>query len=343
MESISRESSYELDMRVLHHNVRCHGLEIAKLGGGKATEILTNFCVAFLSETWRLQNSIQHAKDAAITGIDIALKRRTLSKYDLSQIIAKLGELFEATGDVETAADLYSEVATFYCRDDSNFDLMLVTFRNINFYNTGLAYRNCRNWTKSEEHFIQAWHHSYKMTGSVDENIFSSTLILYLMIEGKQTGNYIDTPDKRLNLILGSLMKQARISAMNECARNNINNGDSRLIKSQFHSEKNALEALKKLAEIPTIDAFRKAIVNTCALSTIESTVISSCNENDCSKLRTKHTDYLKNMMDGRSKNYGEDTGEGKVVPYHCVQCRKLESATGGRLRMCACKTVYYG
>ena len=114
---------HELNPRLFHHAARCHGLEIAKLGDGRATGVLATVCCAHLSESWRKKSNIQLTKDAAITGIDIEIVLNTLSKHDLSQMIAKLGKLFEARGNVEVAADLYSNVASFYCKDDSNSEI----------------------------------------------------------------------------------------------------------------------------------------------------------------------------------------------------------------------------
>lgn len=347
IESISRETMYELNLRVLHHVVRGHGLQIAKLGEGKALDILCALCSTFLPENWRKKNAIQYAKDAAITGIDIAMACNTLSQYDLAQMIAKLGELYEATGDIEMAADLYSDNGTFYCNGSSKNDRRLADFRIINFYNAGLAFRNTKQLTKAEEHFIQAWHYSYSLNGSVGDHILTSTLIVYFLREVKQSGSrttsyHVDTPDKRLNLILGSLLQVAGISNFNESVQKMIDNGDPRTLKSQFRNRASAIDALYKLATVPTVEAFRKAIVNTCALTTITSTVVGTESDPDGLGQRNDHTNSMKNMMDSRNTHWDKDTGKKKAVPYHCSQCRVLESSTGGKLRMCACKTVYY-
>lgn len=347
IESISRETMYELNLRVLHHVVRSHGLQIAKLGEGKALDVLSALCSTFLPENWRKKNSVQNAKDAAITGIDIAMACNTLSRYGLAQMIAKLGELYEATGDVELAADLYSDNATFYCKGNSENDRRLADFQIINFYNAGLAFRNTKQLTKAEDQFIQAWHCSYSLNGSVGDHIFTSTLIVYFLREVKQAGSrttsyHVDTPDKRLNLILGSLLQVAGISNFNESVQKMIDNGDPRTLKSQFRNRRSAIDTLYKLAQVPTTEAFRKAIVNTCALTTITSTVVGTESDPDGSGQLNDHTKSMNDMMDSRNTYWDKDTGKKKAVPYHCSQCRVLESSTGGKLRMCACKTVYY-
>ena len=340
--------------RLLHYILRSHGLELYRMGTSEG--FISGWC-SYLATYWIKKKEEKAAIDANMIGIDILARGQgrggnaravASANATIPRLLHGLGEAYEAVRKFQLGGDMYSAAANFY--HDS---IPPTTLSQMN-YNAGLAYRSAEDpdlKTITEFCFIQAWHYDFEETRSVEGGVIESTFITYYIFEvDRRFHGTVDSglcrAEDRIHEFLGTLLKQAGLHighGRQTTSQKIMSRFDVGILKPEFRNQRRAHDKVMRLAEIPTVAAFRQAVMDTCNYD--EVVIMAAVNVGPTRTLTTGdiQSDSIREYMDQTDPNLAKSTAKKNFLPYFCAVCRMVEQFnTGGKLLMCACKNVYY-
>ncbi len=340
-------------LRLLHCILRSHGVGLYRMG---TSEQFISGCCSYLATYWMKKKEEKAAIDANMIGIDILARVASEGRgvngsanTTIPLLLHSLGEAYETIKKFQRGGDIYSATANFYHDyiDPQNLSQMN--------YNAALAYRSTEDpelENTTELCFIQAWHNSFEATRSVDNHITESTLTTYFYFEvekrfhGKVDSGLCKAED-RIHEFLGTLMKQAglhiSLQGHQSRAQGIMSSCDVGILKPEFRDQRRAHDKVMRLAEIPTVTAFRQAIMDTCNYDEVIFKMAVDVGLTPTQTAGEMQSDSIREYLDRTDPNLAKSTGKKNFLPYSCAVCHMMEQFnTGGKLLMCACKNVYY-
>jgi len=359
VECTNEEQRAGIWARLLHSILRSHGLELYRMG---ISELFIGKCCVYLATYWMKKKEEKAAIDANMIGIDILARVSgqgqgsggnatatvvASANASIPLLLHSLGEAYEAVQKFQLGGDIYSATANFY--HDSTQPMNLIQMN----YNAALAYRSAEDpdlETITELCFIQAWHYSFEATRSAQSSITESTLVFYFSfeVENRPHGRVgLCRAEDRIHEFLGTLMKQAELhighNGRKSKAQNIMSAFDVGILKPEFRNQRRAHDKVMRLAEIPTVAAFRQAIMDTCNYDEITFKMAVGVGPTPTQTAGDMQSNSVRESMDLTNKNLAKSTGKKNFLPYSCSVCHMVEQFnTGGKLLMCACKNVYY-
>lgn len=334
--SLSSEQKTDIYYRLLHHMFRTHGMDIYNMG-------LDHFFIKNLFQTigmhWTTKRDGQLAEDAYFTGVDILAR---LDQYwdTIKYLLHALGESYETFEQSKKAGDIYSATMNFYNR---SFTITDATTFN---YNAGLAYRNCNEFALAESSFILAIYYTFKPVQPIPmlNDVLKSMYMMYQMMDVKKTTGF-----QPIHPIVGALTTVAGLNNNNHMGRpqeaihrHMAESNFQMILKPCYRNKSAAYNRIKALATVPTINAFREQLYDSCDQNTVFAFRMERnpeyTNEPGSSVAARAMRDQLR-----PNTGYDKSFGENRATPYCCEVCKLMEEFnTGGKLSQCPCKNVYY-
>lgn len=165
----------ELVRRVLHLGVRSSGVAF-NTQTGNAIRVGAKVC-RHLRTQYEELNRHKEILDIDMIRADLLIQapEGTVDMFEVGQAIYHVGESLEAVGRHIEAAELYMQAARDYYKTEEEINKGLC--------NAGLAYKRGEQFSKAEEHYIEALHLDFKMrnTETWDSSSLDSVTIQNLM------------------------------------------------------------------------------------------------------------------------------------------------------------------